>query len=300
MRVTPSLRQLRFLVALSEHLHFGRAAEACFVTQSTLSSALKDMEDIMGVALVERTRRSVMMTPIGEEIAARGRLVLRDVEDMMDLAESSAKPLTGRLRLGVIPTIGPFVLPGITRITREAFPDLKLYLREEQTVPLLEHLREGTVDLALIALPWELDQSMDSMVLGHDAFSLVCPSAHDLAGPGEVSGAQLMRDDLLLLEEGHCLRDHALGVCGADRRRSESFQATSLTTLTQMVESGLGITLLPDMAVKAGLAKDLCVRPVKGDAMGRDIALVWRKASHRAEDYPKLGEVMKAVLNPQS
>ena len=297
MRAIPSLRQLHFLVALSEHLHFGRAAEACFVTQSTLSSALKELEEIMGVALVERTRRSVMMTPVGDAVVARARLILRDVEDMMDMAEGAAKPLTGRLRLGVIPTIGPFLLPAITRVVREAFPDLQLYLREEQTVPLLEHLREGTVDLALIALPWELEQSLEVEVLGTDSFLLACPKFHDLAGQGPIEGADLLRDDLLLLEEGHCLRDHALGVCGTNRRGSDSFQATSLTTLTQMVESGLGITLLPEMAVKSGLAHDLCLRPVKGGDMGRQIALVWRKASHRAGDYPKLGEVMKGVVN---
>jgi len=296
MRAIPSLRQLRFLVALSEHLHFGRAAEACFVTQSTLSSALKELEEIMGVALVERTRRSVMMTPVGEAVAARGRLILRDVEDMMDLATSAGQPLTGPLRLGVIPTIGPFVLPAIMRVTREAFPDLKLYLREEQTVPLLEHLRDGTVDLALIALPWELEHSLEAQVIGTDAFMLACPKFHDLAGQGPVAGADLLREDLLLLEEGHCLRDHALGVCGTDRQGGDNFQATSLTTLTQMVESGLGITLLPEMAVKAGLAKELCIRPVEGGAMGRQIALVWRKASHRADDYPKLGAVMEKVI----
>jgi LysR family hydrogen peroxide-inducible transcriptional activator len=294
----PSLQQLRFLAALAEEKHFGRAAAACAVTQSTLSAGLQELEDRLGVSLVERSRRSVLLTPLGEEIVARGRRLLRDAEDLAEAARAGSEPLAGPLRLGVIPTIGPYLLPVAMRGLAKAFPKLKLYLREEQTAPLLEKLLQGQLDLALIALPYDVG-ALETMTLGDDRILVALPKAHALARARRVDRAALIGEDLLLMEDGHCLRSHALAACrlvGPDR--NEVFQGTSLRTLLQMAAGGIGITLLPEMAVTAELAAapGLVARPLEG-APARQVALAWRATSARKAEFRVFGRYLKSVLD---
>lgn len=294
MRILPTLRQLRYLVALAEHRHFGRAAETCLATQSTLSAGLQELENLLGVTLVERTKRKVMVTPLGEEVVARAREVLRGAEEIADLAAASGEPLSGPLRLGVIPTIAPYLLPGVLPALRRAHPGLRLYLREDQTARLLERLVAGDLDLALLALPYPAGD-LETMVVGDDPFVLACPPDHPLAARQSITGEDLAGDDLLLLEEGHCLREHALAACHLPGpARGEGVLATSLATLVQMVANGLGVTLIPDMAVKGGVlaGADLVTRPLT-DGSGRIIGLAWRRSSPRKAEFRLLGDFLK-------
>jgi LysR family transcriptional regulator, hydrogen peroxide-inducible genes activator len=289
----PTLRQLRYLVALAEHRHFGHAAAACFATQSTLSAGLQELESLLGATLVERTKRKVMMTPVGEEVVGRARQLLRGAEDLADLARAHGRPLCGPLRLGVIPTIAPFLLPRALPGLRRLYPELKLALREDLTARLLERLASGDLDAAVLALPYDAPE-MEMESLQTDPFVLACPPGHSLAGQDCVSGADLAQVDLLLLEEGHCLRDHALAACSLPApRRGEGMLATSLGTLVQMVASGMGVTLLPQLAVEAGIlaGTDLVTRPL---AMGgsRLLGLAWRKSSVRKDEFRLLGTVL--------
>jgi LysR family hydrogen peroxide-inducible transcriptional activator len=289
----PTLRQLRYLVALDEHRHFGRAAEACFATQSTLSAGLQELEGLLGVTLVERTKRKVLMTPLGGEVAARARALLRGAEDIADLARAHGRPLCGRLRLGVIPTIAPFLLPRVLPALRRAYPDLRLALREDLTARLLERLANGDLDVAVLALPYEAPD-MEMEALFTDPFVLACPPGHPLAARDSIAGADLAGADLLLLEEGHCLRDHALAACSLPAsRRGEGLLGTSLGTLVQMVASGMGVTLLPRLAVEAGIlaGTDLVTRPVAGGG-ARLLGLAWRKSSARKEEFRLLGRML--------
>lgn len=289
----PTLRQLRYLVAVDEHRHFGRAAEACLATQSTLSAGLQELESLLGVILVERTKRKVLMTPLGEEVVARARLLLRGAEDIADLARSHGKPLAGTLRLGVIPTIAPFLLPRALPGLRRDFPDLRLMLREDLTARLLERLANGDLDAAVLALPYEAPD-MEMVALYTDPFVLACPPGHPLASKEQVTGLDLAEADLLLLEEGHCLRDHALAACSLPApKRGEGMLGTSLGTLVQMVASGMGVTLLPRLAVEAGIlmGTDLIIRPVAGGG-SRLLGLAWRKSSARKEEFLLLGKAL--------
>ncbi len=293
----PRLRQLAYLVALDEHRHFGRAAESCHVTQSTLSAGLQDLESLLGAVLVERTRRRVMMTPLGEEVAHRARRLLRDAGDIVELAQARAAPLTGPLRLGAIPTVGPFLLPRALPALRRAHPGLKLYLREALTARLLEALGAGDLDAALIALPYPLD-NLAQAEIGRDDFVLVCPPDHPLATGGAVPLDAVARQDLLLLEEGHCLREHALSACRLDpRRHNAAFSGTSLPTLVQMVANGIGVTLLPRLALAAGLLRGtgLVARPLAGGAPPRRLALVWRHSAPRADDFEALAAFLRRM-----
>lgn len=293
----PSLQQLRFLAALAEERHFGRAAEACAVTQSTLSAGIKELEERLGVSLVERTRRHVMLTPLGEEIVERGRRLLRDAEDLAEAARAGQEPLAGPLRLGVIPTIGAYFIPTAMRGLAQRFPKLKLYLREEQTVSLLAKLEKGQLDLALIALPYAVGE-LETMVLGQDRIVLAMPATHRLARMKRVDEAELAGEGLLLMEDGHCLRSHALEACRlAGPDRNEVFQGTSLRTLLQMTAGCVGITLMPEMAVPAEItpASGLVARPLKGEP-SRSIALAWRRSSARKAEFRRLGECLKAVV----
>lgn len=294
MKILPTLRQLRYLVALAEHRHFGRAAEACLATQSTLSAGLQELENLLGVMLVERTKRKVMLTPLGEEVVARAREVLRGAEDIADLAASAAEPLSGPLRLGVIPTIGPFLLPRVLPGLRAAHPKLRLYLREDLTARLLDRLGAGDLDLVLIALPYHAPD-IETLEVAQDPFELACPPDHPLAAKAELTSADLVGADLLLLEEGHCLRDHALAACHLPGpSRGEGVLGTSLATLVQMVANGLGVTLLPKMAVESGIlaGTDLITRPIP-DAGSRGIGLAWRPSSPRKADFRALAEMLK-------
>lgn len=294
MRVLPTLRQLRYLVSLAEHKHFGRAAEACFATQSTLSAGLQELENLLDVKLVERSKRRVMLTPLGETVVARARLVLRGAEDIAELASASKDPLSGALRLGVIPTIGPYLLPRVLPPLRQTYPNLRLYLREDMTARLLDALGEGDIDVALIALPFPTDE-LDVRALGKDPFALACRSDDPLAKAKDLALDALPDDRLLLLDEGHCLREHALAACRLEpSRHRDDFRATSLPTLVQMVANKLGVTLLPKMAVDAGLlaGTGLVARPLAPSTPAREIALVWRPTTPRGVEFNLLADML--------
>lgn len=290
----PTLRQLRFLVALADELHFSRAADVCNVTQSTLSSSLKELETILGVALAERTKRSVILTPVGHEIAERARSLLADAKDIVDLAARHTGTLRGNLVLGTIPTIGPFLIPKALPTVRQTFPDLHLYLREELTESLVAGLRSGRLDVILIALPYETTD----LTIAHlfdDGYQLAVPAGHHFGKQTEVNGADLEAHKLLLLENGHCLQRHALSAFPqAILHRDETFAATSLTTLMAMVEDGLGMTLLPELAIDAGVTRgnEIELLPLKG-ACPRRIALAWRPASIRSADFEALAVIFR-------
>jgi LysR family hydrogen peroxide-inducible transcriptional activator len=299
MKILPTLRQLRYLDALAEHRHFSRAAEACFVTQSTLSAGLQELESVLGVMLVERTKRSVLLTPLGQEVARKGAELLRGAEDIVDLVQAAAaEPLAGALTLGLIPTIAPYLLPGLLPPLRLAFPRLKLFLREDLTARLLAALAEGRIDAALLALPTETE-AVDWAVIGDDPFFLACLPDHPLAAKAEIDPEDLASAELLLLEEGHCLREHALAACRLPSAPGgESMRGTSLHTVVQMCASGLGVTLLPKLAVDAGAVQGtgLVVRPLAGDAPPRVLALAWRRSSPRGEEFRQLAGFIREKL----
>ena len=293
MRSLPSLRQLRYLTVLAERLNFTRAAEDCFVTQSTLSAGIKELEDVLGARLVERGRQNVLLTTTGTEVVRRARTLLAQVEDLGEYAARAGKPMSGLLRLGVIPTIAPFLLPTLLPMTRERFPQLKLALREDLTAGLLAALHAGELDLALLALPYETgDLLMREMF--RDELWLVGPSDDPLLKTAGVRISASAARRLMLLEEGHCLRDHVLAACRKTPQLSEGIEATSLLTLIQMVESGLGLALVPEMALKAGLLRGtkLIARPLAESHPARMIALAARRSTaHRAE-FDAIAEVI--------
>jgi len=288
----PSLRQLRYLVELADSLNFRLAAEASFVTQSTLSAGIKELESVLGVQLVERDTRVVRITPVGEEVVARARGLLADVQDLVSTAKSAAEPLTGRVGLGAIPTVAPFLLPGLLPALRRRYPAVQLYLREDLTERLLVRLRSGQLDMALIALPYDTGE-LAVRELFKDEFWFVAREDDPHAQDKAVAVKQLDPGQILLLEEGHCLRDHAIAACGNRRANAESrIEATSLNTLVQMVEGGLGVTLLPELAVKAGALKGtrLVARPFAPHVPSRRIALIARPGSARRRDFELLAD----------
>ena len=251
----PTLRQLAYLVELSERLNFRVAAEGQFVTQSTLSAGIKELETVLGVQLVERDNRNVRLTAIGEDVVARAKELLAAATDLAEAARAATRPLSGPLRLGAIPTIAPYLLPRVLPALRRAHGDLKLYLREDLTKVLLERLRAGSLDVALIALPFDTGD-LYVRELFRDEFALVTREADRAVGQRGVALRTIDTDDMLLLEEGHCLRDHAIAACGPRRGTWQPrVEATSLTTLIQMVEGGLGVTLLPGITLEAGILK---------------------------------------------
>ncbi|GKY86235.1 hydrogen peroxide-inducible genes activator [Sinisalibacter aestuarii] len=292
--ILPTLRQLRFLTALADELHFGRAADRCLVTQSTLSTGLKELEAILGAPVAERTKRSVMLTPLGAELAERARGVLTDVGEMVELARREAGILRGPLRLGSIPTIGPFLFPRLMPRLKRDYPELTLYLREELTEGLIDGLRAGRLDVILIALPFDIgDLASDSLFM--DGYQLASERGHPLAGSTPVHGADLDEETLLLLERGHCLQRHALAAFpDSHARQDESFAATSLATLIAMVEEGIGITLLPQLVIDAGATRNanIALTPLEG-AWPREVILAWRKSSARAEDFKVLAHILR-------
>lgn len=294
----PSLRQLRYLVNLAERLNFRAAAEDSFVTQSTLSAGIKELESQLGVELVERDTRTVRLTDIGADVVARARTLLAQAQDLVDLAKGAGEPLSTSLRLGVIPTIAPFMLPGLLPPLRAAHPTLKLFLREDLTERLLDRLRSGDLDVALIALPYETGELL-TRELFRDEFWFVAREDDPLARSREVAVRALKPGNVLLLEEGHCLREHAISACGARAANAETaLEATSLYTLIQMVEGGLGVTLLPEMTLKAGLLNGtaLVARPFSTDVPARTIALVARPTSAHRRDFELLAEFILARL----
>ena len=297
MTFLPTLKQLQYLTALHAAGHFGRAAAACFVTQSTLSAGLRELETLLGVTLVERTRRVVRFTPVGERVAAKAYLVLREADELADLARAAAKPLGGELRLGVIPTIAPFLLPRLLPGLRAAYPDLRLFLREEQSGPACEALARGQLDAVLLALPWACGD-VTTLPLFDDPFYLAFHPDDLPHPPASVRPAAIDASRLLLLEDGHCLKDHALAACGRpDLRADAAILGTSLHTLVQMVANRLGLTLVPKMAIDAGILLNTPVvaRPVSGPHAARGIALAWRASSPRAAEFALLGEALLAA-----
>ncbi|MCW9033586.1 MAG: LysR substrate-binding domain-containing protein [Rhodospirillales bacterium] len=293
MRTT--LKQLRYLVAIADEGHFGRAAENCFVTQPTLSAGLQELEANLGVQLIERTKRTVLVTPLGLEVVERARRTLAEAESLEELIETRRSPLTGPLKLGVIPTIAPFLLPTLLPKLEKGFPDLQLYLREDQTHKLLEGLAKGEQDVLILALPWDIGDCR-SYVFADDGFLVACPPGHHFAKETSIKASALLDEELLLLEDGHCLRDHALAACHLNpATTSPSFQGTSLPTLILMAANGLGITLLPEMAVNANLLQSLNIvtRPLAETTGTRQIGLVWRRTSGRGEELTQLGQFLK-------
>lgn len=295
----PTLRQLQYLSLLHKHGSFSRAAEAAHVTQPTLSAGIQELEKILGACLVDRNRSGVILTAAGAEAVARAGAILNQAEDLVQACRGAGQPLEGRLRLGVIPTIAPFLLPGALPVLKARYPRLRLFLREDLTHRLIADLRAGVLDAILIALPYDT-AGLDYAHVANDELLAVLPSGHALADAAAVGADALDRDDLILLEDGHCLRAHALSACGLEARRpmqEEGFAATSLATLVQMVGSGLGVSLVPAMAVEAGLARtaQVCVRPLDPSLLRREIVVAWRAGSTRAAEGGLLAEIFAAA-----
>jgi LysR family transcriptional regulator, hydrogen peroxide-inducible genes activator len=292
-----NIRDLRYLVALAEHRHFGHAAEACFVSQPTLSTQIRKLEDELGVSLVERAPRRVMLTPVGVDIARRAQAILDQVDELRQAAQRSRDPEAGAVRLGLFPTLGPYLLPHVIPLLRERFPNLELLLVEEKTETILSRLREGRLDAGVLALPVHDDQ-LHVEPLFEEPFVLAVPEHHTLAGRASLSLDDLANESLLLLEDGHCLRDQALDVCQlAGAGEKTGFRATSLETLRQMVAANVGITLLPSLAVKPPVPPSGNIRlvPFSGSAPSRHIAMVWRRSSAMADFLGKLAAVFREL-----
>ena len=290
----PTLRQLQYLVALHDSGHFGRAAERCFVTQSTLSAALRELEALIGITLVERTSRVVRFTPAGLALTEKARRVLREAEELVDMARAAGQPLAGDLRMGVIPTIAPFLLPKVLPQLRTSFPDLRLYLREETSQAACESLQRGQLDCVLLAMPFGCGDIDHATLFTDPLLVAFPPGADDL--PEQVRPEELAPGRLLLLEDGHCLKEHALAACNRPELRSGSMMlGTSLHTLVQMVDNGLGVTLVPQMAVDAGVlgSTGIRLRPLDSDHAAREVALIWRRGSPRAEEFRLLAETLR-------
>jgi len=292
-----NLRDLRYLVALAEHRHFGRAAEASFVSQPTLSTQIKKLEDELGVALVERTPRKVLLTQVGREIAQRAREVLNEVEQIRAIARRTLDPESGTVRLGIFPTLGPYLLPHVVPKIRERFPRLELLLVEEKTEVVLRMLREGRLDAGVLALPIHDDQ-LHAEFLFEEPFLLAVPEHHALSKRKALKLDDLSDQSLLLLEDGHCLRDQALEVCHlAGASEKTGFRATSLETLRQMVAANVGITLLPTLAVQPPVAhsENVHLVPFRGDAPSRRIAMIWRRSSAMSAFLTKLATTLREL-----
>jgi LysR family hydrogen peroxide-inducible transcriptional activator len=298
----PTLRQLQYLTAVIDQKHFGHAAEKCFVTQSTLSAGIQDLEQLLGVTLLERTNRKVFPTPIGEEIAGRARQIISLSEDLVDLAQSENNPLSGRLQVGIIPTISPFLLPKVLPTVRSQLPDLEIVLVEDQSERLIEKLESGAIDVAVLAFPFNI-RGLTSRTFLSEPFWIAVPPKHKLAKRASISAEELPINELLLLAEGHCLRDHALSACQLpSSAQRESLQATSIYTLIEMVASGLGITLIPEMAISSDMLShaDIKLIPMKNKASqqpaNRDIGLVWRPSFRRTATLEELANTFTQAL----
>lgn len=296
----PTLRQLKYLTAVVDEKHFGRAAERCFVTQSTLSAGIQDLEELLEVSLLERSNRKVLTTAIGREIAERARHILSLSDDLVDLAQSEKNPLAGRIRVGLIPTISPFLLPRALPTVRSTYPDLELLLIEDQSERLLDQLESGQIDVAVLAFPFNV-RGLTHRIFAQESFWIALPTDHRLCAMDVINASDLPVNELLLLAEGHCLREHALSACAlpASAQR-KSVQATSLYTLIEMVASGLGITLVPDMAVSSDMVRhaDICLRPLANpdDQAIRELGLVWRPSFRRVNTLENLADTFSRAL----
>lgn len=291
MAAKPTLKQLKYLCAVANTRHFGNAAKACHVTQSTLSAGIQELETTLGINLIERSNKTVLLTATGNLVVARARAILTEVEELIDEAAATLEPFNRAIRLGVIPTIAPFILPAALTALREDYPDFQLMIREDLSENLIHLLNQGDLDLLLMALPYP----MTNVTVHHlfeDPFSVAYPAGHPLSSIKQLHTSDLKGHDILLLENGHCLRDQALEACKLiDQQISLSFEATSLHTLVPMVANGIGITLLPNMALDAGILAGLDnveTRAFSNADVARSIDFVWRAKSPRAEEYRML------------
>jgi LysR family hydrogen peroxide-inducible transcriptional activator len=290
----PTIRQLQYFIALSETGHFGRAAERCYVSQSAFSNAIKELEATLDAELVDRTNRSVTITATGREVAIQAKLVMQDLDTLVDSARGRNEPLTGDLRLGVIPTIAPFMLPEALPELRSRYPDLRLLLTEDQTQRIYKRLMDGELDVLLLALPWPM-QGVEELPLFRDNFCLACHEGTERVDPANYRFNRLDSDSILLLEDGHCLREHALAACKIkNTQKVRQFAASSLLTLVEMVDADLGITFLPEMARDSSLLGNTSVTlHSMSEQSYRTIGLVWRKGSRRAGEFRLLGQFFK-------
>lgn len=292
----PTVKQLRYFVALESHEHFGKAAEACFVSQSAFSTAIRELETTLEVQLVDRTNKNVTVTHIGRQIAAEARRCLRDIENLVELARSNHAPLTGELRVGIIPTIAPFLLPKVLPELRSKFQNLRLYLTEDITQRIYERLMHGELDLIIIALPYSL-RNVEVLPLLKDHFLLACREDTQHTRPNRYLFDELNPESILLLEDGHCLRDHALSACHLqDMDKVSRFTASSLLTLIQMVDADLGISYLPEMVKGSALLSGTSVKtwPMTEESY-REIGLAWRRGSARETEFVQLGNFIKTA-----
>jgi LysR family hydrogen peroxide-inducible transcriptional activator len=290
------LKDLRYLVAVADTRHFGRAAERSFVSQPTLSAQLKKLEEYLGVQLIERAPKRVALTAAGEEIVERARRILEASEEIVELAKGHRDPLAGRLKLALLPTIGPYLLPKVSARLRKSLPRLELMLYEYQTDPMLEKLHSGEIDVGILALPVTAD-GLDSYELYKEPFTVALPATHRLAQRASIRLEDLSQETLLLLEDGHCLRDQALDICAStDIHEKQDFRATSLETLRQMVAAGIGITLLPELASHGayGNARGVAIKPFAKPVPTRTIGAVWRKSSARRTAILELAKQIEA------
>jgi LysR family hydrogen peroxide-inducible transcriptional activator len=291
----PSTKQLKYFVALVETEHFGRAAAASHVSQSAFSNAIKELENTLGAQLVDRTNRQVTITAVGQQVATMARLALSDIQDLVESARGGRRPLCGELRLGVIPTIAPFLLPQVLPKLRRRFPELRLLLTEDQTDRIYRRLMDGELDVLLLALPWDM-RGVEQKVLFRDPFGLACRKGTTRVDPENYRFSRLDADSILLLEDGHCLREHALAACKIrNTQKVQRFAASSLLTLVEMVDADLGITFLPEMARNSALLRNTAVElhPMP-DSSYRNIGLAWRQGSGRVDEFEKLGEFIEA------
>jgi LysR family hydrogen peroxide-inducible transcriptional activator len=298
----PTLRQLQFLTALRAEGSFVAAAEAVGVTQPTLSAGIKELEAALGATLVERGRAGAVLTPAGEEAAERASRALSEVEELVRAVQAAGKPFSGAFRLGAIPTIAPFLLPQALPLLRRKYPNLRLKLREDLTVRLIDALRARALDAALIALPYTA-HGIDTVAVAEDEFLFLAPENHPLAERKDLAPEHLRHEDVLLLEDGHCLRDHALSVCNlGPGRRSADAGATSLHTLVQMVAGGMGVTLLPKLAAENGAAvgTKVAMRPFAKPVIGRTIGIAWRAGGQREQEARALAEVLRGLFTTKA
>lgn len=295
-----NLKDLRYLVAVSEYKHFGKAAEFCYVSQPTLSAQIKKLEESLGVSLIERTNKNVFITPLGKEIVDKARQIINQADELTAYAKASRNPLAGTLRIGTIPTIAPYLLPLIMPKIRESMPDLKPLLYEDQTHRIVKQMNDGELDMLILAVPVETG-SLIVNDLFHEPFYLATPADHKLVDKKEVNLNDIQDETILLLEEGHCLRDHALEFCSISQSDDElAFRATSLETLRQMVASKAGITLLPALSVNnknvSFNSKLISYKEFNDSKIGRDIAVVYRKNTVRTDAISKLTEIIKSCV----
>ena len=292
-----NFRDLRYLVAVADHQHFGRAAAACFVSQPTLSTQVKKLEEYLGVQLVERTSKKVIVTPIGRMVSERARQVLNEVDDLVDVARAAGDPMSGDLRLGIIPTLGPYLIPHLFPVLRKRYPSLRVLLHEERTSGLIERLREGNLDAAIMGTPIP-EEALVPQRLFREPFEVALPAGHPLADQASIRREDLDAVPMLLLEEGHCMRDQALDFCSrVGAQQQQDFRATSLETLRQMVATGAGVTLLPTLAVEtSGVgSEEVVVRPFAGDPPVRELAIYRRRGCAREPVVSAVAELIRQL-----